>query len=162
MSIAKQHFFLEILVLPCSEDESILFSFISVVMMAQSLQGAASSLASRTLLLEVEAIALLHNNKHYVHIIILYTTILYYSRYMYIIWSFSLGGFTVIINSLLPPALIAAPLVTSWGHHRGRQRLKFQPRTTLHRDLFQSVTGWWLEVIVVISSWLLDINWPVW
>ena len=147
------------LVLPCSEEESLL-SFSVVVMMAQSQEGAlASSLASITLL-EVEAIALLHNNKHYVHIIILYTTILYYSRYMYIIWSFSLGGFTVIINSLLPPALIAAPLVTSWGHHRGRQRLKFQPRTTLHRDLFQSVTGWWLEVI--ISSWLLDINWPVW
>ena len=72
------------LVLPCSEEESLL-SFSVVVMMAQSQEGAlASSLASITLL-EVEAIALLHNNKHYVHIIILYTTILYYSRYMYII-----------------------------------------------------------------------------
>ena len=84
MSLLNKFFFKKILVLPCSEDESILFSFISVVMMAQSLQGAASSLASRTLLLEVEAIALLHNNKHYVHIIILYTTILYYSSTIYV------------------------------------------------------------------------------
>ena len=55
------------LVLPCSEEESLL-SFSVVVMMAQSQEGAlASSLASITLL-EVEAIALLHTT-HYVHII---------------------------------------------------------------------------------------------